>query len=476
MSEARKVLQVGVVAKLADLDPSRVLDLTTEGVCRQIFETPFIAVDTEGGTRAHLFQGPLEPLPARSGKNAFAGRLLPGLSFSDGSPVTLEEAAAAVRGGLLPLESGVEVQVEGERLVFEVGRSRGWLERSLSNLKCCLVTSRGSRLLGTGPFRQVSEIGAAVTELERNPHYRGTVGLDGVVYRHYPADGDGKPTRLVAALKSGEIDLTLDLTRVDPSHLLGFRQQLAMGYSTAFLFFNTQRAPFDDLRVRRTVAQAIDRLQFTQLFYQRALAFVASSLLPPALGRFADGLVADPAAAQAAIKDLAPARRELKLLTVWAPRPYLPDPQRGAQFLIERLAALGFQVQTVVPRTIEEFSEHLLRAEYDLVLAGWQLETLDPGEFLEVNLASTLIPEGERGNRDNNLGRYASAEMDQALLRYRDDASRPALEAILRLAARDLPVLPLQYGGTLLVHSPAVKNVRMMVEGAPVLAEAELAR
>ena len=244
------------------------------------------------------------------------------------------------------------------------------------------------------------------------------------------------------------------------------------------LFFNSERPPFDDLAVRRAFAQAIDRMEFTRLFYQRALAFVATSLLPPALGRYSDGLTFSPELARRALAARPTSVRRLRLLLVWGPRPYLPEPLRAAEWLREKLGALGFEIELIQPKTPAEFSRVVSSAEYEMVLSGWQLETVDPGEFLGVTLSRSMIVERgkERGNRTHNLGRLDSPEMEAALQTYQRERTPAALDAAVRLVGSLVPVMPLMYGSTLLVHTAGVRGYRLSQEGYPLFADVELKR
>src|SRR5262249_57069432 len=48
-----------------------------------------------------------------------------------------------------------------------------------------------------------------------------------------------------------------------------------------YLFLNTRRPPFDDVRVRRAVAYAVDRRQVVQLLQGALLAQPSCQMLPP---------------------------------------------------------------------------------------------------------------------------------------------------------------------------------------------------
>jgi|CXWL01.1.fsa_nt_gi ABC-type oligopeptide transport system substrate-binding subunit len=476
MNDGGSVLRVGVSSALSHVDPLRFKDLSTELICRQVFETPFVTIDEQGTTLPLLFAGPLEPT-VHQGRSGYCGRLRPDLRFRDGSPVTIERAFECVRDGLAGTGDESVALVE-ERIFIAGDGARDRLEKKLTNLRTALFKVEGSVALGTGPFAEVENRSGRFIALERNPHSRVASDLSRIEFTYFPPDSNGRPEALLSALRSGAIDLTMDLSRSDPKLLEGYRQVLGTGYSTALLYFNTERAPFDDPEVRRAVAQGIDRLEFTRLFYQRALAFVATNLLPPALGRQNDGLIASPATARRVLGHRPPTERRLRLLSVWAPRPYLPDPARANDWIRARLEELGFSVEVLKPRTPQEFDALVESAEYDLALAGWQIDTLEPADFLEVCLsAQAVVPRGAaRDNRSGNLSRFVSVEMESALTRYAREHSPAALEAALRVVAHEVPLLPLMYGSTLVVHSAQVRGCKLDSMGFPSFAEVRLGR
>jgi peptide/nickel transport system substrate-binding protein len=240
--------------------------------------------------------------------------------------------------------------------------------------------------------------------------------------------------------------------------------------STASLYFNTERPELRSAEVRRALALAVDRIAVTEVSYSNALAFAATSLLPPMMGTFRDGISADPEKARALFAQAAPPRpKHVRLLTVWAPRPYLPHPLPVAEAISRQLAVLGIQVEIVTPRNSDEFFRACARGDYDMVLGGWIADTPDPADFLEANLHSGHIqsPSAGRGVGHINLARFRSAAMDEALRRFREDPTPENRAGVLQIVAREVPLLPLMYGPTVVVSAWRVKNVDVSPLGVP---------
>jgi peptide/nickel transport system substrate-binding protein len=118
--------------------------------------------------------------------------------------------------------------------------------------------------IGTGPFRFVSWNRGSDITLERNPDYfvKGQPYLDKIVFKVIP----DASARLVA-LEAGEIDYipAYDLENAAVERLQKSKDitVTSKGHESwaaiTELMFNTDKAPFGDVRVRRALAQAIDR-------------------------------------------------------------------------------------------------------------------------------------------------------------------------------------------------------------------------
>jgi ABC-type transport system substrate-binding protein len=314
------------------------------------------------------------------------------------------------------------------------------------------------------------------TRLVRNPHARRPAAIDEVVIQVYPPDAQGRPEALLAALEAGEVDFTNVLSREDIMRLKNVRRLTEPGSSTAILYFNTERPGLDDPRVRRAIALSIDRLEIAKLFYATATAFAATHLMPPMLGRGNDGLTPDPSKARALLT--APDVRKpdrLSILLIFGPRPYLPNPRKVGEFIATQIDKLGISAEIVPTKNLQEYRDRVQRGDYDLVLAGWVADTLDPVDFLETMLSSESIPVPERKTMfGGNLSRWRSPETEQDLALLRQEPREEVRARLLRRIADEVPLLPLMYGPTIYAHSWRVKNFTAAPLGIPSFAELDL--
>jgi ABC-type transport system substrate-binding protein len=461
----RKTLRVGIVARVHTLDPRQARDLVSTLAVHQIFETAYAVPRGEGAAPAVLFTGPLvEESPTRR-----SAALVPGVRFSDGTPLTATLVAASLHK-VEALRDQARVEAVGDRVVFTLLKPNPRFDLALTLNQTAIVLEREGKQLGTGPFVPAPGSTLDAVRLVRNPQYRTRPALDEVVLTIYPPNQDGRPEALIRAVEAGEVDFTTMLSRTDAGEVKGVRKAFQASNSTAALYLNTERPELRSVEVRRAMAMALDRVALAEITYSNALAFAATSLLPPMMGTFRDGISPDLEKAKALFAQApAPKPSRLRLVTVWAPRPYVPHPRPVAEVIAKQLAVLGVAVEVVTPRNSDEFFRTCERGDYDMVLGGWIADTPDPADFLEANLHSEHIQSvgAGRGVGHINLGRFRSGAMDEALRRFRTDPTADNRSAVLQIVAREVPLLPLMYGPTVVVSAWRVKNVDVSPLGVP---------
>jgi peptide/nickel transport system substrate-binding protein len=113
--------------------------------------------------------------------------------------------------------------------------------------------------VGTGPFVFKRWVKGDRVEIERNPNYWGTPAKLSAVTFRFVAD----PSAATAAVMAGDIDAfplfpapeALDAIRKDPR----FTVIVGTTEGKTVMSLNNEKKPFDDVRVRRALAYAIDR-------------------------------------------------------------------------------------------------------------------------------------------------------------------------------------------------------------------------
>lgn len=208
------------------------------------------------------------------------------VEWHDGTPFTSADVKFTFEEALLKYHSRTRAALEGLLLavetpdphtaVFRLRRPYSPLLQRLDVVEASIIPRHqyaGQDLLsgnatrqpiGTGPFRFVSYAPGDRLVLEKNPRYfrPGVPGIDRVVFRILPTQATA-----VAALEKGEVDYVGNVPGPDAARLQatpGIAVVAAQGGSGGavcqdVVIPNLTRAPFDDLRVRRAVAHALDR-------------------------------------------------------------------------------------------------------------------------------------------------------------------------------------------------------------------------
>jgi peptide/nickel transport system substrate-binding protein len=197
-----------------------------------------------------------------------------GVKFHDGQAFTSADAAASLermarqKGGLGPLWVALDkVETPDARtLVVRLKEPVGPFLRNLALLQIVPASSAKDagekygaavRLPGTGPFKIKSFRPGQVLELEANQTYwEKPPQLTGVTIQNIP-----ELTGRVTALMNNEIDITWFLPDEQVTALKKNPDLTVSSVPSALYYyswFNAQRKPFDDVRVRQAMWHAVD--------------------------------------------------------------------------------------------------------------------------------------------------------------------------------------------------------------------------
>ncbi len=449
-----RVLRVGIInsVPLEDLDPTRAPFRDSVFVARQIFDAPFSPVLGSGEVVPNL----VEVESAADGELLM--RLVPGLRFSDGTPLELSHVVETLERFVATLRIPIELSVEGETLRAISRTADQRLDLLFGTSECGVFLRTEEGVIGSGPFRLHEQSTPDSIRLTRNPHDPRPCALSEVRVRSFPLDENGKATALVEAVRAGEVDLTFDVPRQEVATLQGVRKWIAPALSTALLFLNLRRPGLADVRTRRAIAHAIDRYEVTRISFENPLAFMASSILPRPMAEVDDGIDHDLALAKELLPDGA-AGSPLRLMPIWCPRPYLLDPLQAAERIVKDLAKIGLEAEVHPSSDSEDFYRRIVAGTEDLILSGWIADNPDPAIFLEGLLSSDSVTTLDHLASNANHGAYRSDAMDRALAAYRQTRGDAELRSVLEQMASDAPMVPLSYGAQTTVASFAVNGL-----------------
>jgi oligopeptide transport system substrate-binding protein len=293
------------------------------------------------------------------------------------------------------------------------------------------------RFVGSGAY-VLSGLTDTETTLAANPRY--WAGKPAINTVHLLSSTGGKTP--VDMFQAGDLDYTPisvgDATWVAYDKTLGPSLRIEPSPSVEFYGFNTTKAPFNDVHVRRAFALGID--------WNRIVALLSNPLTVPATGMVPDGVPGHSATDFGPKLDLAKAKSELA--TAGYPN--------GVGFPKVTLVTGGGSLDGAIVRQlhsnlgIDISFEGLDWTSYNRLLltdppAFWEMSWVAdyPGgnDFLGLLLGS---------GQTNNFGRWTNADFDAAISRAgaaTDAASmQQALDQAQAIVADQAPVIPVDYG------------------------------
>jgi oligopeptide transport system substrate-binding protein len=465
MAHAAARTDVRIVAQgTGSIDPATQGDIASANVAAQVFES-LTAFD------ASLV---LRPALAASWNISADGRqvafhLRPGITFSDGSPITpadvvrswlriidpkapspLSTLILGVTGALAHLAGSetdpakVGIRASGSDVIVDLDRPAADFPSIVSGATFAVLPPQdcptGDQTLGVCPVASGAYEVSAVTDSEitltANDHY--WAGTPAIRTVHLVTDIGGRSP--VAAFEAGDVDYTPiaanDASWIRYDATLGPQLRTVPSLALTYLGFDTSRAPFDNVLVRRAIGAAVDWTKVVQLGAFGGQVS-AGSMVPPGVPGGGD-------------KAWLPAHDPNLARTLLAQAGFpggagFPDVvlAPGGNGYAEGIAA-DLKRELGITIRIEEYVDQFQRLAADppaMWMLGWVADYPGANDFLGVLLGSDSV---------DDYGRWKSGPFDQAVndaLVARDPAvAQAAFERALGLVQVDVPAVPLAYG------------------------------
>ncbi|HQP30329.1 MAG TPA: peptide-binding protein [Deltaproteobacteria bacterium] len=322
--------------------------------------------------------------------------------------------------------------------------------------------------VGTGPYRFKSWQPGSRIVLAHNPDYfEGRPRLDGLVYRIIPDDA----TQFLE-LKSGNIDIK-GLTPLQYLRQTGtpdfnalFTKYRYLDSVYTFLGFNLKRPPFDDIRVRRAIAHAIDKDEIIKgVLYGQGLATTGpykpgTRWYNPDVPKYAY----DPATARALLAESGFKDTNTDGILEKNSRPFTftiitnqgnPLREKTAQIIQQRLKYIGIDTKIRIVEWTVFLKDFVDPGNFDAVILGWTI-TPDPDAF-DVWHSSNIGPK-----KLNFIG-FSNAQVDDLLDKARhtfDEKERKAYyDRFQVILAREQPYVFLYAPYALPAVSSRIKGI-----------------
>lgn len=435
------------------MDSVVAVETETIYVLNHIFETLYVTSDDGQNTEAWL----AESEEVSADNLTWTIHLRPGVTFSDGSPVTAEDVkwsldrARADTSGFGFLLGAIDNIETPDESTVVIHTKFPWkpLKADLALWAAAVMPAKfGGKSqeeffespIGTGPF--VLDHWTRGTELKvvRNENYwqEGKPYVDSVTWKQVP-DGNTR----VLQLKGGQAHIISDVpfnVIEDLQNTPGVEGGTFPGTVVYYILFNTREPPFDDVHVRRAIAFAINKQEMAE-----AVLFgyggPACSIIAPTVA-FHDPNTPclqfdlDQAKAELAQSSV-PDGFETEFLV-----PTEPAPTAIAEIIQQQLAPIGIEV-TLRPIDPGQLYETIVNLDYEMAWEGWSMDIPDPDEQISFML------DLENGGGDSYSTGYGNPEVIDLLRQAQqefDEAERAELYSrIQAIHAEEVPHLPLVF-------------------------------
>lgn len=461
----RHTLHVALEGRPATLDPRYAIDA---------YSTRILALVVRGLTRIDRDGSPIPDLAKSwhyTSPTTLQIELLAGQSFHDGTTIDAQAVAVSLRAILdpalgSPLAAGLDNIVAIEPIgpsTLEIRLARPFAPL-LSALQIPIlhpaqVTAPNIAVpIGNGSFRFAASNDPDSMTLKRVRSGSPT-SVSAVVFRALP-DANAR----AFALETGASDLAQN--NVAPHDLpqltgRGLKVEQFPGWNISYLAFNTQVPALSDVRVRRAIAQAIDR----DAILKSILAGTAEktdSLIPPQSWAYVqtEPLRFDPQAARRLLLDAGYGSGGQKLELRYKTSNN-PERLRIAEAIAANLRAVGIAVE-LQALEFGTFFDDVKSGNFDIFSLTW-VGITDPDHLHYALHSHSVPPVG--GNR----GHWSDKKLDDIL-----DAARTATDTSIRRVlyveaqkkiAADLPVFPLWVHASLVVQQTRFSRFQPLPNG-----------
>ncbi|MEK3715102.1 ABC transporter substrate-binding protein [Paenibacillus sp. FSL R7-0333] len=411
-----------------------------------------------------------------------------GLKFSNGTPVTAEDAVFSLQrhlkvGGPLAISAKVDtVKAQDEKtLVITLKEPYTPFISELSNFSNGIIPNNFGGVseeeffkkpVGTGPFVIETWDPAGDVTFTKNTNYwkEGKPYIDKLVYKLIQDD-----SQAINQLKAGAVNAVEALSLQNAGEIKDGADTTVVtngSWVTEQLFFNTLDKHFSDVHVRRALALALDREGLT-----KALTFgyaqTATSLLPSTIPYNANdkikALSFDPAAAKAELaKSAFPDGFSTKLLVASGNSTRAQE----AQIIQAAGQAIGIKIE-IESVELATFRERFFAYDFAAMLNSGQADSPEANSIL----AFQTDPEGFSKSYWTH---YTNEKVTKLLYEGQKTADGEGRATIytelLQTLADEVPYIPLYYPDILIGARSSVDGLVVLPNGSIRLEDVRLAK
>ena len=401
--------------------------------------------------------------------------LKPGITFSDGTPVTAQTYVYTLTRALLPsINSPIATFFEGnivgandvntkkattltgvkaldnQTLQITLTQPTPYFLEVLTNflyfpLNQTIINQYGqtdwpnhvaSSGVGTGPFMVKEWDHKVKMILVPNPHYYGPKTKLTEVDMYFVND----PHTAFEAYQAKQYDFVWNISPADQQTtggISGFTRKSLL--QTDLLFFNNKMAPFNNAAVRQAFAYAIDKPLLVHAVFKDAVV-PAPTIIPPGMPGYQPnypGIPFDKAKAKSLIQSVYPDVSKVPPITFSYPSSQVTSAESATLQQMWQ-DALGVNVN---PRPVDLSAYNTQTANHQIQFGftQWGADFPDPYDWLALNLLS---------NAGNNNGEWSNPTFDQTIKQAEQSSGATRIQLYNQaeqIAIQDVGWLPLDH-------------------------------
>ena len=460
---------VDVESSPNNLDIRMGTDAQSEHIGSLIFES-LVRKDEHYNLQPFLAESWQQPNPL-----TLIFQIRPNIFFHDGSPLTAADVAWTIEsmhnGAILTSKSGSFTNVDRAEATgplsctVHLKKPDAGLLFNLSDGLFGIVkkgAGKNAPLIGTGPFRYVSQVVDKEVLLDRNDHYWGTPAH----VQHVRIEVVPDAITRALEIQKGSADIVSNALSLDTVYAMrtdpNVRVETYPGSILNYLNFNTLDPILRDARVRQAISFAIDRPAIIHALF-RDEARLADSMLPEGhwAGAAPNEILTynyDSARARALLEaagykpDNKGTRLHLTLKTS------TDDTTRLLAIIVQQqLRNVGIDLE-LRANEFGTFYADVTKGAFQIYALRWIGANEDPDIYRYAYATNSFPPKGA------NRGRFSNPQVDALIAQGQaepDQAKRRAIYLELqRILAEQEPSVNLWYLNNVVVHSARLKNVR----------------
>jgi dipeptide transport system substrate-binding protein len=272
--------------------------------------------------------------------------------------------------------------------------------------------------IGTGPFVFKSYQKDSTVKFSANEKYfKGKPQIENLIFVIVTDS-----TVRAQKMKSGECHV---MSEPQPQDIEAFSKNEKLkvisteGLNVSYIAFNTEKKPFDQLKVRQAISLALNQKSYLDVIYRNQAAS-AKNPIPPTMWSYQKSTIENKFDIEKAKKLLTEAGLkdgfETELWTLPVSRPYLPNGKKLGEMVQADLAKVGIKVKLVTfdwPTYLEKSK----KGEHQMIQFGWTGDNGDPDNFMNVLLGCSAVKAG------SNYARWCHKEFDTLLQNAKEDSS-----------------------------------------------------